>query len=167
MANTFSFYYRQLLLVAGLMVIFLVAAPLQAATPMPQFNLSAVNGDGNVASSEYRGQVLLVNFFATWCPPCRHEIPMLVEMQKEFGPKGFTVIGISVDQGSSRVVEKFVQKLEINYPVGMGSDQVVDDFGGVIGIPVTFLIDRKGNMVKTYQGYVDDAVLRRDVERLL
>nr|MDA8163626.1 TlpA disulfide reductase family protein [Desulfobacteraceae bacterium] len=150
---------RHLLLAAGiLMLMFLTATPLLAA-PMPSFKISAVKG-GDIDSHQYHGKVLLINFFATWCPPCRQEIPSLIELQKEFGPKGLSVIGISVDQGGSGIVKKLVEKLGINYPVGMGTGRVADDFGGVVGIPMTFLVDRQGNMVKTYQGLIDEAQVK-------
>ncbi|MEJ2033965.1 MAG: TlpA disulfide reductase family protein [Deltaproteobacteria bacterium] len=134
---------------------------------MPQFKVHAVNRGEAIDSSTYQGQVLLINFFATWCPPCRQEIPGFIKLQKEFGPKGFSVIGISVDQGGSAIVKRFVDKIGINYPVGMGTTKVSEDFGGIIGIPATFLVNRKGNIVKSYRGYADDAVVAADIKELM
>jgi cytochrome c biogenesis protein CcmG/thiol:disulfide interchange protein DsbE len=164
MSEAYRGRYLIAIVITALMI--LIAAPLQAAAPMPQFKLSAIAGD-EIDSSSYRGQVVLINFFATWCPPCRQEIPLLVQVQKQFGAKGFSVIGISVDQGSSKIVKKFSDKMGINYPVGMGTERVTRDFGGVVGIPVSFLVDRHGNMVKSYQGYVEEEVLERDIKQLL
>jgi thiol-disulfide isomerase/thioredoxin len=159
---------RSIVLAASMAaMLLLLANPLQAASPMPHFELSSATGGSNVNSSDFQGKVLLVNFFATWCPPCRHEIPSLIKLEKKFGPKGFSIIGISVDQGSSKVVKKFVEKMDINYPVGMATEEVARDFGGVVGIPVSFLVDRQGNVVKTYPGYVEDKVLEHDINSLL
>jgi peroxiredoxin len=150
-----------------LAVFFLFVGHLQAGTRIPDFNLASVSGGGRIDSNNFRGQVMLINFFATWCPPCRHEIPLLIGLQKEFGPQGFTVIGISVDQGDAKLVNKFIEKMGVNYPVAMGTAEVAKGFGGVIGIPVTFLVDRKGNIVKSYSGFTDHKILEHDIQRVL
>jgi peroxiredoxin len=159
---------------AGLLIFAVVAAAffllgdhLRAATRMPDFNLASVTGEGRITSSSLRGKVVLINFFATWCPPCRHEIPSLVTLQQDFYNRGFTVIGISVDQGDIKLVRKFIDKMGVNYPVAMGTPEVAKGFGGVIGIPVTFLVDRKGNIVKSYSGFTDLKILEHDLKRLL
>jgi peroxiredoxin len=157
----------RLLFVAILAVFFLVGGHLQAASRMPDFNLASVTGDGTINSSNFQGQVLLVNFFATWCPPCRQEIPSLVQLQKEFGPRGFTVIGISVDQADIKLVSKFIDKMGVNYPVAMGTTAVAKGFGGVVGIPATFLVDRKGNVMKSYSGLTEHKILAHDIKKVL
>ena len=157
--------FRRVVSLAAILLLF--ASPLLAANPMPKFELSSATGGGSVNSRDYQGKVLLVNFFATWCPPCRQEIPTLIELEKDYGSKGFSVIGISVDQGSSKIVKKFIKKMDINYPVGMATAEVARDFGGVVGIPVSFLVDRQGNVVKTYPGYADHKVLEHDIKSLL
>lgn len=155
-------------LAAAIFLLFiLLAATAQAATPMPPFALPSATDGATVNSDDYRGKVLIINFFATWCPPCRKEIPSFVELQKEYGPKGFSVIGISTDQGGSQLVAKFMQKMKINYPVVMADYQVPRDFGNILGIPTSFLVDRQGNILKRYDGYVGHSVLVRELDTIL
>ncbi len=139
----------------------------QAAPDIPQFSLATVP-DGNIIDSrQLRGKVVLVNFWATWCPPCRKEIPYLKKLQEEFGEKGLVVLGISIDQGGSRVVKKFIKRSKIDYPVVIADQNVLVQFGGVRGVPTTFLLDRTGRKQRTYTGYTSYKILRRDVEKLL
>jgi thiol-disulfide isomerase/thioredoxin len=138
-----------------------------AAVAMPEFSLpSAVDGK-MVSSREFRGKVLLVTFFATWCPPCMQEVPTLIQLQKEMGPRGFTVLGLSVDEGGSGIVAKLVERRRINYPVLMANSLVAGAFGGISGIPTSFLVNKKGHVVKRYPGYVPHKILLRDIQALL
>ena len=138
-----------------------------AATAMPQFSLSSVTDGKKVSSQDYKGKVLLVTFFATWCPPCRQEIPTLKKLHEEFGPEGFAVLGLSVDEGGSGIVNKLVEKEQINYPVLMADRSTANDFGGIAGIPTSFLVNQQGNVVKKYPGYIPHKVLERDIKALL
>ncbi len=135
----------------------------QASTKMPAFVLENPVDGKNVDSDDFLGKALLVTFFATWCPPCMQEIPTLVELQQEFGPRGFSVIGLSVDQGGSADVARLVERQAINYPVLMANAETAENFGGVFGIPVSFLVNKSGNVVKSYTGLVSHKVLARDV----
>jgi thiol-disulfide isomerase/thioredoxin len=138
-----------------------------SVSTMAHFALpSAVDGT-LFDSDEYQGRVRLINFFATWCPPCLEEIPNLIELENRFGADGFSVIGLSVDQGGREKVKKFVKKMKINYPVLMADDKVSSEFGGVSGIPVSFLVARDGTLLRRYMGYVDHAVLERDIQEVL
>ena len=92
------------------------------------------------------GKVVVVDFWATWCPPCRAEIPGYTELQKKYGEDGFMIVGISLDQAGPDVVKSFADKFGINYQLVMGDEAVVAAFGGVEGIPTTFLIDRAGQI---------------------
>jgi thiol-disulfide isomerase/thioredoxin len=134
---------------------------------MPQFELpDAVNGE-KVNSSVFEGKTLLLTFFATWCPPCLEEVPTLIQLQNEYEGDNFSVIGLSVDQGGARAVKRLIEKKSINYPVFMADAQVMEDFGGVYGIPVAFLVNKKGNVVKKYTGYVPKSILEKDLEKIL
>lgn len=155
------------LLVITLVFLGLTAITAQAATKMPPFNLPSVKDGAIVKSSGYQGKAMLINFFATWCPPCRKEIPSLIQLQKDYGAKGFIVIGISTDQGGASLVDKFAQKMEINYPVLMGDAKTPASFGGILGIPTSFLVNREGNVVKRYDGYVDHQTLVNDLNAIL
>jgi cytochrome c biogenesis protein CcmG/thiol:disulfide interchange protein DsbE len=145
----------------------LMAGVAQGATKMPTFTLPSVKDGSMVKASGYKGQAMLINFFATWCPPCRKEIPSLIELQKEYGPKGFTVIGISTDQGGAALVDKFVKKMGTNYPVLLSDATTLTDFGGILGIPTSFLVNREGDVVKRYDGYVDHKTLVNDLNAIL
>jgi thiol-disulfide isomerase/thioredoxin len=134
---------------------------------MPQFSEKNVVDGAVVQSEDFKGKVVLVNFWATWCPPCRKEIPSLMKLQDKYGDKGFSVLGISMDEGGRKNVKKFVDKLEVNYPIIIGSSKHARAFGGVIGIPVTFLVDREGTIVKRLDGYVTEKVLERELTKIL
>ena len=138
----------------------------QAPPTMPDFSLPSATDDGVVASSHHQGKVLLINFWATWCGPCREEIPDLVRLHDSYKGKGFTVIGISLDD-SRRVVRRFVQRLGIPYPMAMGNSKTARAFGGVFGVPQSFLVDRKGRIVKSYMGLTDPGNIERDITALL
>ncbi|WPD23082.1 MAG: TlpA disulfide reductase family protein [Candidatus Electrothrix scaldis] len=137
------------------------------ATPMPDFTLpSAVDGK-DISSKDFKGKVLLVTFFATWCPPCRQEIPSLIQLQKDLAAKGFSVLGLSLDEGDADLVNELVEQDKINYPVLMADNEVVTGFGGVTGIPTSFLISHEGKMVRTYAGYVPHELLKEDIEKII
>jgi thiol-disulfide isomerase/thioredoxin len=143
------------------------AADCRAATKMPSFALENVRDGKVVDSSSFEGRVLLLTFFATWCPPCLEEIPVLVKLQDELSGAGFSVIGMSVDQQGPAIVAKFVEKKAINYPVLLAESKTTTDFGGIYGIPVAFLVNKAGNVVKRYTGYVDHSVLEKDIRSLM
>lgn len=136
-----------------------------AEEAMPAFSLASALDGKTISSSDFKDKALLVTFFATWCPPCRQEIPSLIKLQNEYGAKGFSVIGMSMDD-EAEVVVKLIKKEEINYPVLMAKAKTAGDFGGVIGIPTSFLINREGVVVKRYPGYVPYAMLEKDISSL-
>jgi thiol-disulfide isomerase/thioredoxin len=138
-----------------------------ASSKMPAFVLENVVDGKSVDSVDFHGKALLVTFFATWCPPCMQEIPTLVELQQEFAEEGFSVIGLSVDQGGSAEVARLVERQAINYPVLMADAQTAENFGGVFGIPVSYLVNKSGNVVKQYTGLIPHAVLAKDVRSVI
>lgn len=138
-----------------------------AAARMPDFALKSVMDGSVVESSSFQGKVLLITFFATWCPPCIEEIPTLKALHEELAKEGFSVVGLSVDQGGPGEVVKMVKKNGIPYPVLMADEKVMQDFGGVYGIPVSFLVSSSGNVVKKYPGYVPGKVLEKDIKSIL
>ena len=154
---------------AWLALLMLLPVASQAATKMPTFALKSVRDGKIIESKSFDGKVLLLTFFATWCPPCAEEVPTLIKLQKELASAGFSVVGISVDQQSSVVVAEFVEKRAINYPVLMTGPQTTRDFGGVYGIPVAFLVNKAGNVVKKYLGNVEEQkeTLEKDIRSLL
>jgi len=132
----------------------------------PNFQLEDINGK-TVSLSDYRGKVVLVNFWATWCPPCRMEIPHFIALQNEYKDKGFVILGLAGDDEGIKVVKPFAEKNRINYPILLQDNKVADDFGGIVGIPTSFLIDTQGKIVKKYFGYTETAVIKKDMESLL
>ena len=134
---------------------------------MPAFSLPSVT-DGKIISSEdYRGKVLLVNFFATWCPPCLKEMPTLVNLQKNFTGQDFSVIGFSVDKKENmKALEKLMAKTGVNYPVVFADPKTKKKFGATF-LPMTFLIDKKGRQVKSYFGERKSSVFEKDINKLL
>jgi peroxiredoxin len=134
---------------------------------MPAFLLEAVNNSGAINSEEYIGKVLIINFWATWCPVCRRETKDFIELSKTYKDQDFQIIGISMDKSSEKRVLAFMQKMKINYPIAMATKKVITEFGPIVGIPASFLIDKKGNIFKKRQGYMKYKQLVTDIEQLL
>ena len=133
---------------------------------MPEFELSSALDGKVVKSKDFSGKVLLVTFFATWCPPCRQEVPTLIHLQRDYESKGFSVIGLSVDKGK-KVVAKMIKKEKVNYPILMAKSKTGKDFGGIVGIPVSFLVNKQGIIVKRYTGYIQKSLLEKDIKDIL
>jgi cytochrome c biogenesis protein CcmG/thiol:disulfide interchange protein DsbE len=139
--------------------------------------VSFVNLDGQTVNlAQYRGKVVLVNFWATWCEPCQSEIPELIQFQKEYGNKGFTVLGVAMDQEGKSVVAPFVakpqfevngQKVAMDYPIVLGNEQLASKFGGIIGLPTSYLISKNGQVVKKVIGMIDEQGINRLIQQLI
>jgi peroxiredoxin len=131
----------------------------------PSFALEDLHGT-HVDLARDRGKVVLLNFWATWCAPCKVEMPQFMEWQKEYGPRGLVVIGVSIDDSAAPALA-FVEKLHLNYPVVMGNAKLGERYGGVLGVPVTFLIDRAGVVRARFDGEEHLAAEERQVRGLL
>lgn len=132
----------------------------------PNFVLKSLD-DKEVSLSNLKGKVILLNFWATWCGPCRMEIPGLIQLEKTYHQKGLKVVGIVLGSGSAEKVKKSVQKYGINYVILMGNNKVIQDYGGIRGVPTTFLIDRWGNIQKFYLGARSYRAFEKDILPLL
>jgi len=128
--------------------------------PAPEIKLKDLK-DKDVALADYQGKVVLLNFWATWCDPCRIEIPWLIDLQAKYESRGFTVVGVAMDDEGKSVVAPFIDKerfavdgkqLPIDYPILIGNDEVGEKFGGILGYPTSFLISRDGMQVMKIQG---------------
>lgn len=146
------------------------AATVPAQWPMPTFDLETLDGK-RFLSSTLSGKVALVDFWATWCGYCIQEIPGWNELHLRYAPKGFTVLGITVHSGWASDIKSDIEKLEleIKYPLVIGNDKVAREFGGMLGFPTTFLVDRNGQIYKKYTGQYPQkrAQIAADVQRLL
>jgi thiol-disulfide isomerase/thioredoxin len=112
----------------------------------PDFELASLDGK-NIKLSDYKGKAVLLNFWATYCGPCKIEMPWFVELQKEYGPQGFQIIGVAMDDASTEDITKFAKDMGVNYPILLGKEAVGESYGGVNVLPTTFFIDRDGKLV--------------------
>jgi thiol-disulfide isomerase/thioredoxin len=133
--------------------------------PAPEFSLTDLEGKP-LQLTAFRGKIVLLDYWATWCAPCKIEVPHLVELQKKYGSQGLQIIGISMDDDSAPV-ETFARDLAINYPVALGNAPLAQSYGGVLGLPVAFLIDRNGRIVKRMDGDAKFQGLDSEIARLL
>jgi thiol-disulfide isomerase/thioredoxin len=121
------------------------------AKAAPDFTLTNLS-DKPVRLSDFKGKIVLLDFWATWCVPCREEIPAFIQLQKQYAGKGFTVLGIALDDEGAAVVKPFAQKLGVNYPLVIGNTRVAAAYGGIQAVPTAFLIGRDGRILKTFLG---------------
>ncbi len=126
-----------------------MSAPAQQP-PAPDFTLPQLDGH-DLRLSSYRGKVVLLDFWATWCDPCREEIPHFVDLQQRYGDRGLQIIGVSMDD-SPDPVRPFYQQFHMNYPVVMGTAQTGAMYGGILGLPIAFLITRDGRIYAKHIG---------------
>ncbi|MEZ0328988.1 MAG: TlpA disulfide reductase family protein [Dissulfuribacterales bacterium] len=132
----------------------------------PDFTLLDVTSK-MVNLSDFKGKMVLINFFATYCPPCRAEIPDFIKLQDKYRDKGFVVIGISVDEDWREVLPDFIQKKGMNYPVLIATSKVVKDYGNVYALPTSFLLDKNHNIVKKFTGMLSESELEPLIKQYL
>ena len=132
----------------------------------PSWQLKDVN-DKTIRSADFKGKVVILDFWATWCAPCRMEIPGFIALQKKYAQQGLVVVGASVDEGGASMVKQFMEKLGMNYPVVLADEKMQDQFGGIEAIPTTFIIDRTGRIVKRDFGFTDKDEFEQEIKPLL
>ena len=126
------------------------------------FTLESLDGK-NTRLSDFRGKAVLLNFWATWCGPCKIEMPWFVELQNEYGSQGLQIVGVAMDDSGKDDIAKFVKEMGVNYPVLLGKEAVGDDYGGIPALPESFFISRDGKILDKFIGLrgkaeVEDAV---------
>ena len=136
-----------------------------SASQAPALTLVDLGGN-KIDTSRYTGKVVLVNFWAAWCTPCAEEVPQLVALQDKYRAQGFQVIGISMEDSDS-ALRDFYRKYKMNYPVAAGSAKIAESYGGILGLPTTFLIGRDGRIRAKYPGLADFAKLEQEITALL
>lgn len=135
-----------------------------AAKQAPDFSLTDISGKP-LRLSDYRGKVVVLDFWATWCEPCKQEIPHLIDLQSKYGQR-VQVLGISMDD-DDKPVRTFQQQYKMNYPIAVGTSSLADQYGGVLGLPITFVIDGQGRIAKRYIGAADFSGIEAEVQKLL
>jgi thiol-disulfide isomerase/thioredoxin len=140
----------------------------------PEANTTLPGLDGTASTlAQYKGKVVLVNFWATWCQPCRIEIPWLIEFNEKYGPKGLVILGVAMDDEGKKVVEPYVQNQRfdvnghpegMNYTIVLGNDNIAEKFGGLIGLPTSYLYGRDGKKVKTIIGLINHDDISKALE---
>jgi len=134
--------------------------------PAANFSLPDANGI-QVALADYKGKVVLLNFWATWCGPCKIEIPWFIEFNKAYKDRGFAVLGVSMDDDGWKSVKPYLAEKRIAYPVVVGNDRVSKSYGDVDSLPTTFIIDRDGKVAFVHMGLVGKDTYEKEIESLL
>ncbi len=135
---------------------------LTQSSPAPDFSLESLDGK-TTRLSDFRGKAVLLNFWATWCGPCKIEMPWFVDFQKQYGSQGLQIVGVAMDDASKEDIGKFARDMGVNYPILIGKEAVGDQYGGIPGLPETFLIARDGKIVDKIIGLrgkaeIEDAI---------
>jgi peroxiredoxin len=140
--------------------------PVASRKPAPDFKLKDANG-ATASLADYKDKVLLLNFWATWCVPCKAEIPWFQEFDKNFKDKGFAVLGVSLDEEGWNAVKPYVEERKIGYRMVIGSEEVSQLYGGIDSLPTTFLIDHDGNIAAIHTGLVSKATYQKEIESVM
>jgi peroxiredoxin len=139
---------------------------LTQATLAPDFTLESLDGK-SMRLSDLRGKAVLLNFWATWCTPCKIEMPWFVEMQRQYGAQGLQIVGVAMDDASKEDIAKFAKDMGVNYPILIGKEAVGDEYGGVPALPETFFIGRDGKIVDKILGLKGKGDIEEDIKRAL
>jgi peroxiredoxin len=140
--------------------------PEQSRKPAPEFTLKD-SGGKTVKLSDYKGKIVLLNFWATWCGPCKIEIPWFMDFEQQYKDRGFAVLGVSMDEDGWTAVKPYIEQHKINYRVLLGNDTVSSLYGDVESLPTTFVIDRDGRVASVHIGLVSKSEYQNDITNLL
>lgn len=132
----------------------------------PGFTLKDAKG-ARLSLSDYKGKVVVLNFWATWCGPCKREIPWFVGFEKEFQARGFTVLGVSMDEDGWKAVNPFVEDYGINYPIVLANEEVNQRYGGIEALPTTLVIGRDGKVAWIHEGLISREEYEKEIRQLL
>ena len=132
----------------------------------PEFELTSLDGK-RVRLSDFRGKAVLLNFWATWCSPCKVEMPWFVDLQKKYRNDGLVVVGVAMDDSEASKIAQFASEMGVNYPVLLGTDKIAEDYGNVEFLPTSFYIDREGKIVGKGTGLLGREEIEQNVQRAL
>jgi len=132
----------------------------------PDFTLTTLEGQP-VKLSDYRGKAVLLNFWATWCGPCKVEMPWFVDLQRQYGSQGLQIIGVAMDDSGKDAIDKFAKEMGVNYLILQGKEAVGDAYGGVLGLPTTFFIDRNGRIIDSTAGLIGKGEIEENIKKAL
>jgi peroxiredoxin len=134
--------------------------------PAPDFALASLDGK-TLRLSDYRGKAIVLNFWATWCEPCKVEMPWFIELQNKYRQQGLQVLGVAMDDSGPKEIGEFAQKMGVNYPVMIGKEAVGDQYGGIPYLPSTFYISRDGKVIDRVSGLVSKSEIEADIQKAL
>ena len=158
------------LFVAGVITLFgnffFIGCNQKALEAMPVWELLDMDGN-KISSKEFKGKVVVVNFWATWCQTCVQELPAFTALQEKYGKEGLVVVGIALDELGAQSVKPFIQQRGLNFIVLAGNTSVQLAFGGLDGLPTTFIFDREGKLVSKHPGYREASVFVKEVAGLV
>jgi len=132
----------------------------------PDFTLQSLDGK-TIRLSDFRGKAVVLNFWATWCTPCKVEMPWFVDLQKQYGPAGVQFLGVAMDDASTKDIAEFAQSMNVNYPILIGKEAVGDAYGGVQFLPETFYVDRNGKIVDKAFGLKGRGEIEEDIKKIV
>jgi thiol-disulfide isomerase/thioredoxin len=139
----------------------------QKGSLAPDFALKNLADGKDVRLSALRGKAVLVNFWATWCEPCKIEMPSLVDLQKKYGPQGLQIVGVAMDDADDKEITSFAHKMGVNYMVLRGTEKVGELYGGIDHLPMTYYLDRSGKVVDETVGMAGEATFEDAIKRAL
>jgi thiol-disulfide isomerase/thioredoxin len=134
--------------------------------PAPDFSLQSLDGK-TLRLSDFRGKAVVLNFWATWCGPCKIEMPWFVDLQKQYGPAGLQFLGVAMDDATPKDIADFAQSMNVNYPILIGKEAVGDAYGGIPFMPETFYIDRNGKIIDKAFGLKGRGEIEDNIKKIL
>jgi peroxiredoxin len=160
--------FKKLFLASLLLILIIFSACVKKTdieNPGSPYDFSLPDLKGKIHTlKEFQGKIILLNFWATWCPSCKEDITSLIAIYNQYKDSGLEIVGISLDKKELGVVDSFVQEMKIPYTILLGDEVVVKNYGGFKGIPTTFLLDRNGRIVKKYSGQITEEALKSDLK---